>query len=766
MDVSVREGKYYQFEDFVLDPTRRTLTRGGAPVTLTPTLFDTLLYLVEHPGEVVTRDQLLDAIWPRKTVDTANVSQTIFTLRRALGAAGGPEQLIATAPGAGYRFAHPVEVLSSKAGSSTLIGSIWPLSARPAGPPARGVRSWRVWTGAGALLIAVAAVAIGAWVWRGPSGPPTRNVVLLGAFQNLAHDPQFDQTLQMATQIDLQQSPYVQVLSQSQIADTLTLMTRPPGAALTPAVAREVCERNNGAAVVDGTVAAVGAQYLLTLTATSCASGDILAAEKAEVARRDDLLPALDRLVSHLRSRLGEPSESIQRFSAPLLQRRTASLAALQAYSQGFDDFTHGKRIEAIPLFQHAIALDPTFAAAYADLAAVYSNLHQDDLAAAAAKKAYDLRAGAGEWETLVISARYNGFVTGDIPEGLRIYRSWTQIYPNDASAWANLANKETWIGQYPLAIEDARRALAINPDFEGAYVVLGRALLHAGRLEEAKAVCAQAAVHHVDGDDLHGVLYNIAVAEGDQAGAAQQLQWAAGKPGERTLLIEAGQAAFGRGQVREGLDLFSQAKARGESFGLGDIFSAPDARLLFALGLQDQARQTLAQVPAGFDSPDYRFSLAEFGDGQRAEALDRADIQKAPTDTLLTQVYAAEDRAVAEMRRGAPPAAIAPLQAAAPFELRNLDVPYLRGEAYLAAGDGAHAAVEFRKILDHRGVDPVSEYNQLAHLGLARALRLQGDVAGARKAYEAFFLDWRSADPGMPLLAAARAEYAGLKAH
>jgi tetratricopeptide (TPR) repeat protein len=560
--------------------------------------------------------------------------------------------------------------------------------------------------------------------------------------------------------------PYVQVLSQQQISDTLALMTRPADTALTPAVAREVCERNNAAAMVDGTVAAVGGRYLLTLTATNCASGEIIAADKVEVDRRDDLLPALDHLVGRLRSRLGEPSASIQRFNAPLLQRRTASLAALQAYSQGFDNFTHGKRIEAIPLFQHAIALDPSFAAAYADLAVVYYNLRQDDLAAAAVKRAYDLRDGAGEWETLVISARYNTFVTGDVPEGLRIYRSWTQIYPNDASAWANLANKETWIGQYRLAIEDGRRALAINPDFEGGYVVLARALLRAGRLDEARATCAAAGAHRVDGDDLHGVLYDVAVAGDDAATAAQQLQWAAGKPGERTLLIEAGQAAFGQGQVRRGLDLFNQAKARGESFGLGDIFSAPDARLLFDLGLHDQARQSLAQVPAGYDSPDYRFSLAEFGDAGRAEALLRADLKRTPANTLLAQVFAAEEHAAGAMRRGEPAAAAAALQSAAPFELRTFDVPYLRGQAYLAAGDGAHAAVEFQNILDHRGVEPVSAHYQLAHLGLARALRLQGDAAGASKAYEAFFRDWRDADPGMPLLAAAKAEYAGLKAH
>jgi eukaryotic-like serine/threonine-protein kinase len=753
MDVSVRAGKYYGFEAFVLDPMRRSLTRAGEAVVLTPTLFDALLYLVEHSGEVVTRDQLLDAIWPRKTVDVANVSQTIFTLRRALAAAGAPDQLIATAPGAGYRFACSVEVRSSK----TARGP-------PALPHRSSLRDWRIWAIA-ALVLTFGAAGVGAWLWRPPSGPPTRNVVVLGDFQNLARDPQFDQTFQMATQIDLQQSPYVQVLSPQQLADTLSLMTRPPDTALTPAVAREICARNNGAAVVDGAVAQVGARYLLTLTATDCSSGAIIAADKAEVERRDDLLPSLDRLVGRLRGRLGEPTASIRRFNAPLLQRRTASLAALQAYSQGFFDFTHGKRMEAIPLFQHAIALDPNFSAAYADLAVAYSNLHQDDLAAATITRAYALRGAAGEKEELVISARYNTFVTGDIPEGLRIYRSWTQLYPNDAAAWANLSNKETWIGAYDPAIEDGRRAVALDADSETIYVVLARALLRAGRLDQAEAICAQGVAHHVDGDDLHGVLYDIAVARDDDAAAAAQLQWAAGKPGERTLLIAAGQEAYARGQVQRGLDLFSRAAARGQSFGLGDIFSAPNARLLFDLGRQDLARESLAKVPAGYDSGDYRFALAEFGNGAHADALMAADIKKTPANTLLTQVFAAEQHAGADLRRGQPIAAVEALRTAAPYEMRTLDVPYLRGQAYLAARDGVHAASEFRKILSNRGVEPVSEHYQLAHLGLARALRLTGDVAGSRKAYEAFFADWRAADPGMPLLAAAKAEYAALGA-
>jgi eukaryotic-like serine/threonine-protein kinase len=760
MDVSVRAGRCYAFEAFVLDPTRRSLTREGEDVALTPTLFDTLLYLVEHPGEVVTRDQLLDAIWPRKTVDAANVSQTIFTLRRALAAAGAPDHFISTAPGAGYRFAWPVEVRSGSAASGAPAG-VSRAQGRPRTPV---LRDWRVWALAVAVL-ALGGAGVGVWLSPRASKAPTRNIVVLDGFQNLARDPQFDQTLQMATQIDLQQSPYVQVLSQQQIADTLTLMTRPPDTALTPAVAHEVCARNNGAAVVDGAVAQVGDRYLLTLTATDCAGGSIIAADKAEVERRDDLLPSLDRLVGQLRGRLGEPLDSIRRFNAPLLQRRTASLAALRAYSQAFYDFSHGQRIETIPLYQHAIALDPSFSAAYADLAVVYSNLHQDDLAAAAITKAYALRGDAGEREQLAIAARYNNFVTGDIPESLRIYRSWTQLYPNDASAWANLSNKETWIGKYDLAIEDGRRALALGGDSETDYVVLARALMHAGRLDQAQAVCAQGVARKVDGDDLHGVLYSIAVARGDDAAAAAQLKWASGKPGERTLLIEAGQTAFAKGQVRLGLALFGQAAAQGQGFGLGDIFSAPNAYLLYDLGRPDLARQSLARVPAGYDSADYRFALAEFGDGGRADALLAADLKKAPTDTLLTQVYAAEQHAAADLRRGQPNAAIEALRSAAPYEMRTSDVIYLRGQAYLAAHDGAHAAAEFQKILGNRGIEPVSEHFQLAHLGLARALRLTGDIAGSRKAYEAFFEDWRGADPDMPLRAAAQAEYAGLPA-
>jgi Tfp pilus assembly protein PilF len=692
----------------------------------------------------------------------ANISQTIFTLRRALAGAGATEPMIVTAPGIGYRFASPVQaVRGGDAGERRGADAARSAGARPFW---KSQRAWVIGGLVGVAAVALASAVVRLWPRSPVAVPSSPTLVVMGAFQNLTSDPQLDRTFKLATQIDLMQSPFFQVLPDEKVQDTLALMMRPRDAALTPALSREVCARNNGTAAVDGVVAQVGSRYLLTLTATDCPNGGIIAAEKVEVAQRDGLLPAFDRLVGRVRSRLGESAESLHRFAFPLLQRRTASLAALEAYSAGVDDVQHGRRIDSIPLFHQAIALDPSFASAYSDLSVIYNNIHETDLSATMITKAYGLQDTLGERERFYVLARYNTFVTGDIPEGLRIYAAWTQVYPDDGPAWANLSNKENWVGRYSEAIAAGRRAVALGQGAETSYVVLARALTHAGRLDEARAICAQAAARGVDGDDLHSLLFQIAAARGDAAGEAQQLAWAQGKPGERTLLIDAGQAAFSRGQTARGEALFARALDLGKPFGLADIFAAPNARLLEDLGRHDLALQSLAHVPAGFDSPDYRFALAEIGDASRADRLLNADIRKAPTDTLLTQVFAAEQRAAEALRRGQPQAAVAALEPARPYEMRTFDIPYLRGEAYLAARDGGRAAVEFRKILGNPGIEAVSAHDTLSQLGLARALRLQHDLAGSRAAYEQFFRDWRNADPDMPLKSIAENEYASLR--
>jgi len=769
MDVSVTDGRYLAFGSFILDPARRTLSHRGAPVAISPTVFDTLLYLVEHPRRIVSKDELLEAVWHGKTVEESNIKQTVFTLRGALTAAGGPHDFIQTAPGRGYRFTAPVEVQTWKAGQVEQAHFAYAISPQlaVAAPMAAAAKPSSPWRLAGLWLAAAVVVALaggGGLYWWDAHRPLPHNLVVLADFKNLSKDPLFDNSLAQAVQIDLVQSPAITLLPDARLRETLTEMTLSPDAPLTPALAQQVCARNNGQAAVSAAVATVGDRYLLTLTATDCVEGQILAAEKAEVASKDALLPALDVLVGKLRNRLGESHASIATFNAPMLQRRTASLAALQAYSQGHDLFNHGKRLESIDLFKKAIELDPKFAVAYSDLARVYSNLREQTLAKQYALKAYSLKSGESPLQQLQIAYTYAGLVSGDAEEKVRILRQMTTLYPNDEAAWANLADSEDWIGQYPAAIAAAQRAVASNPSFEGPYAILCKAYMHASQFDKAAATCAVPVAKHMDGDETHSLLLQLAYVRGDQAGVARELAWSKGKPDERTQIINQALEAFRRGQVQQGVALFAQIAAQSEAVGLPDFTAAPNARLLNDLGLPDLARQYLAKVPAGFDSADYRFALAELGDPARAETLVRTDLHDAPSNTLLSNVSAPEVNAALALRRGDPRAAIDALKPAGPYELKTYDIPYLRGCLELAADDGAQAAIEFHKVLDNPGIEPVSPLYSLAQLGLARALRLQNDRAGSAKAYEAFFADWKDADADLPLLRAARAEYAALK--
>ena len=749
MDASVRDGKTYAFGRFRLDPARRTLTADALPVPLSPTVFDTLLYLVENPGRIVTKTELMDAIWPRKVVEESNISQTIFTLRKALAGAEDAEPYIVTHPGKGYRFVAPVETHTP------------PFAAAPI-PAPRASRRGLVFAGLGTAIVLVAALVVGGRLWL-HHAPPARRLVVMGQFANLTGEANIEQTFAEATRTEMAQSPFLTVMSDRRVKSTLGLMTRPPDAPTTPAVLQEVCARNDGLAVVHGVLARVGGRYLVTLGADDCTSGELLASEKAEASSRDALLTAFDDVTSRLRKRLGESSSSVRDFSVPLRQARTASFEALQAFSRARDDVNHGKRADAIPLFEQAIALDPNFASAHAELAIQYYNQHQLPEAVEHITAARRLMGGMDTRARLAIEGGYNIIVDKDTDAELRIIQRIIEIFPRDAEARANLANVETWIGHPELAIAPGREAVALEPDVEAAYVVLARAYLHAGRFAEARAVCRAAEARKFDGDDLHGVAYQTEIAQGDTVAAARDLAWASGKAGERNMLVEAGQYAYRLGQVERANALFARAVALGKGFGLGDYIAAPNARLLFHMGLVDRARASLAMVPPDQETGDYRFDQAEFGDAAAARRILDAALAKSPRDTLLNKVFAPEVRAALALRAGKPRDAIEALRPVAPYELRTYDTLYLRGTAYLAAHDGPGAVGEFRKILDHPGVEPVSVLYPLAHLGIARAEALSGDRAAAMAAYRAFFQDWKDADPGMPLLIAAKAEYARL---
>ena len=757
MDRSVRDRGLYAFGSFRLDPTRRLLTREGAPVALTPTVFDTLLYLVENSGRVVSKEELLDAVWPRRLVEEANITQTVFTLRKALGDTVDGARLIATAPGRGYRFTEAVRL---EGGAPAFT------APSPTAPPGgRSVPRRLAILGVAALCLSAvmgAGLLVAFWPWRAAHGPAARSFMVLAQFQNLTGDPIFDRTLGKVLEIDLAESPFLAVLPEGQVGDTLALMIQPKDAPLTPALAREVCARTDSGAVIEGAIAAIGSRYLMTLTATDCAGARTLAAEKTEVTGREAVIPALDRLVGRVRGKLGEGTRSVLTFDVPMARQRTVSLTALKAYSEGDWLYSHGRPVESIPLFQRAIDLDPDFAAAYAALSTVYADFYETKLDVANISRAYALKDTVGEREKLFIVARYHQSVTRDLNAAIRNLQVWSETYPRDPLAWKNLADAEDYLGRYLQEIEAAKRALALDPGLETAYAALARAYLGDGRLTEAKAVCLMAVGKGLDGDGVHETLLRIAFMRHDLAGFNREIAWARGRPAERRTLAMEDEIALGQGKVGEADGWFDRLTYLGQQQGLPDDSRASRARSLADIGLTNRARALLVGDD-GDANPDYLIALAEIDDPARAEALLARSLRLGPDDTLLNNVYAPQARAVLALRRAQPQAAIAALQSALPYESCDFDVPYLLGSAFLAAGDGARAALEFQKILDHQGWEATSPRYPLARLGLARALRLRRDLVASRREYEAFLATWKNADPDVPILRAAKAEYAGM---
>ncbi|HXQ14216.1 MAG TPA: winged helix-turn-helix domain-containing protein [Caulobacteraceae bacterium] len=739
----------YGFGPFVLDGGRRVLTRDGAVVALRPTVFDTLLFLVEHPGRVVTKEELFDAVWPGKVVEESNITQTIFMLRNALGEQHG----IVTAPGQGYRFTAPV--------TSKRRGLLAQLRNAAAAFGRRGP-ALQIGVAVGAAL---AVIVTGVAVFRpwGNGAVEPGGLVVVADFQNSTGNPVFDKTLAAATAIDLRQSPHLTVLSPDKIQDTLDLMTRPKDSPLPPEVAREVCARNNGQESIEGGISQIGGQFLLTLTATGCGDGRVIASDKAVVDTASGLLPALDAMADRLRRNLGETGASVRAFNVPLLGRKTASLDALKAYSEATYLADHGRRMESIPLYQRAIELDPNFAMAYADLSFAYDSLHDHSSAVDLITKAYAMRDRAGQYDQFAIATRYQILVNQDDIAAIRALKAWSDIYPDDAEPRTTLASEEEWLGRVPEAIADGQRSLAMASDKERPYEILTRAYMMANQADKAKAVCALAIARHVDGERTHKRLFEIAVWQYDPPGMQRELQWFAGKPAERIVLIDAAQAAVSEGHVRQASALFARAVDIGKDSGLSNYIAAPYARLLSDLGFTEEARRNLDQVPKDQDFDDYRVAMVQVGEVAPAEALLRELLAKSPSDTLLNGKSGPETRAALALRKGRPVEAIEDLKPATPYELTDFSVPYLRGQAFLATSDGPHAAAEFHKILDNRGVEPLSVHYPLAELGLARALRLQGDVPASRQAYARFLAGWKDADQDIPVLRQARAEYAKL---
>ncbi len=584
--------------------------------------------------------------------------------------------------------------------------------------------------------------------------------------------------------MQLEQSPFLSIVPQQSIRETLQLMGRPADAKLTSEISQEVCQRTGSKAVIDGSIAQIGTQYSLILNAVNCSSGESLTSTEAQANDKNHLLDALSTAASNLRKKLGESLSTVQKFDTPLAQATTPSLEALQFYSVGVKLLAGADSLSAIPLFQQAIKLDPNFATAYLMLGASRWNLGELELASENLRKAYERREGVSERERLFIEAEYYDTVLGDLPKAQRAYEVVARIYPRYPDPHNELGLTYENLGQYEKAIAEFREKLRL--DLIGItynnYNNLARCYMKLNRFGEAEKTIREAQAKNIDTIGMHNNLYLIAFLRNDPAGMKQQADWAVGKPDSEYQLLgmEADTRAYS-GRLREAREFSHRAVAstkQTENKELAAYYEAVAAvrEALFGNAVEARKRAKSALTLSTGVRVQYATALAMAlaGDAPRAQALADDLAHRFPSDTVVQFMHLPTLYAQIAIIRKNPSKDIEPLQAAAavellqaaaPYELGNTLYPvYVRGEAYLAAHQGKEAAVEFQKILDHRGIGGNDPIGALAHLQIGRAYAMQGDTAKARAAYQDFLTLWNDADPDIPILKQAKAECAKLQ--
>ncbi len=545
----------FQFDEYVLDAERLRLSRAGEVIPTHPKVAETLLALLERRGEVVSKEDLMNRLWPDTFVEEANLKQNIYVLRRTLGDDTGEPRYIATVPKRGYRFVGEVRQLEE--GATTTNGAAMQTAPVAIAPPSKQRQRW--WGAATALLVVAAVVAALSFT-RGKPVLTDKDTILLADWENKTGDAIFDGTLKQGLAVQLQQSPFLNLFPDVQARSTLRLMGRAPDEKVTPDIGREICQRNGLKALIAGTIAPLGSHYALTLEAINSQSGAVVAREQIEADSKEQVLHALSTATSKLREKLGESLASIQKFDKPLQQVTTPSLEALKVYSTGVDNFRKGKLREAIPFLQRAIELDPDFASAYATLSFVYTNIGDISREIEAASKAFALKERASEYEKLLIADSYYSLALGDIDKVIELEELWKQMYPRDRGGPQNLSVSYWAIGQFEKAVAEAEEALRREPRAGGLYSVYGQVLLPLNRYAEAKESYMQATRLGFDAPKVHRDLYRIAFVQGDVNAMQQQLEWWNGKPNEfRALTWQAEAAAF-LGQWKKSQSLLRSA--------------------------------------------------------------------------------------------------------------------------------------------------------------------------------------------------------------
>ena len=791
-------GIVYQFGPFEVNPASGELLKNGRRIRLQELPCRLLVALLQNAGEVISREELRSRLWPDNTfVDfDSSLRVAVGKLREALDDDAEDPRYIETIPKRGYRFLVPevrrvnaahqaAEPDAAELCDDAPRDDLEPLNTG-ASPVAASPRNKPL------LKYAIAAVAVllltagGVFLWqkRAQAKPLTdKDVLVLADFANATGDPVFDGTLRQGLSVQLEQSPFLSIISDEKIQQTLGLMGQPVDAKLIPAIAREVCQRTASAAVLDGSIAKIGTQYLLTLNAVNCENGKTLASTEAQASDENHVLDALGNVSVEIRNKLGESLSTIQKFDTPLEQATTPSLEALKAYSLGMQTVRTKGPDAATPFFKRAIELDPNFAVAYAYLGILASSTLEPGLSVYYRTKAYELRDRTSEAEKYWITATYHKGVTGNIPKAIEACDLWIQAYPRSELPHIYLgAAVLPVVGQYERAIEESTEGIRLGPDYTLAYAFRIRAYTALNRFDEAKATYAQALERKLHTPFIDVVMYELAFVQNDTAGMAQHVAKLEALPrlGHQVLTMEGDTTAYS-GHLKDARELTRRAMDNAQRGGEKDapaLYSGTSALREAWFGNTDEARRRAALALKLSSSRDLQYfaalAFAYAREDVRAKAL-ADDLDKSfPEDTIVQFNYLPSVRGKLALNKGDASGAIESLGAAAPYELgatRAIDLDwtamfpvFVRGEAYLAARRGSEAAAEFQKILDHRGLVLNQPIGALAHLGLGRAYVLQGDIPKAKVTYQDFFTLWKDADPDIPVLLQAKAEYAKLQ--
>ncbi len=652
--------------------------------------------------------------------------------------------------------------------SSTSVPAAQPSGSVAVEVPRRPL--WKILAPVAGILLAV--VAGGLYFRSSRAHAITeKDSILLADFVNTTGDAVFDGTLKKALAVDLQQSPFLNVVSDERARHTLTLMGKSPDERITPGIGREIAQRTGVKALLVGSIAGMGTQYVVTLDAINAASGDTLAEVQARADSKEQVLKALDQSATQLREKLGESLASIQRFDKPLEEATTSSLQALKAFTLGDEKHGAGNDLASIPFYKQAIELDPNFAVAYARLGTVYGNYGQLDAAEQSRKKAFELKDRASERERLYITSHYYAD-SGQLEKGNASYELYKQTYPREVTPYINLSATDLTLGNFDKALENAKEGIRVAPDESRGYGNSASAYMGLNRLEEAKTIAKEGLRIHPDFVFLHDTLATIALAQGDLATMESEESLCKAQPDlEWGGFLRHGDLAAAHGQLRQAEDFYEKARQVGQRVQVKSAEAGAVSERAWVQALAGNRKEAIEAANASLAVfQDYNQKLFAGGvlafAGENKKALDLAgEVAKSrPDDVLVQAVNVPQVRAAAALSSGDATKAIELLKAANAYDKANTAVLYIRGLAYLKAGHGSEAAQEFQKILALRGSVPSDPLLSLAHLGLGRAYALQSDAQKSRTAYQDFFALWKDADVTLPILKEAKAEYSKLQ--